>query len=899
MTETVVAVIRAKLNLPDVSAFVSAFAPLISPGGMFVRTRQLKEPGTVIRFDFSLASGERLLLGEGIVRQVRDGSDGSPAGMLIKFTKLNRASKDLVDQIVEHKGFYSQPQDDGHADDLYDDEDEIPASNAAQTPEPEPEPEPEPPVERPRPSFVEPLQRSSPARVAPSSSSGRILSTGDVLSALRDAPPDDDVPTVGLPLNAPAPSRQPTGLGFLGLDESEVDDVLGNLFGDSQDQGVGFGSMAGADLDAPPSIAIVGASFPFAAPKDTPAEIASNRPNPPPDDEASPPDEASEDLFLAEESEDDDGPLEDNDDPYAQSEPFALPVAAPVEPEPEEDDLDDEGPYHPGDQLPDRASAFDDPYPVDQPPSFDDDEDDAPADSPAFELSEGDDLDDEVVEPDEDIIEDSLDSFDDDVVDDDVVDADIVDADIVDSDIVDSADDEHVEEGDEIFDAGDDDDAPIAFADEPEDDSDDEPLEVDAPAEEGEKDAIRIHRGAAGFVLMDDDVSIDADERDRQIFSGNLEEALAAEREANENQSPGIHPSRQTMQWQTGVIHDANQPGEDEEDEEDEEDYAPPQLSEDMGIDVDLADEPLQGERGEPDDAEDDEADRGRGGVFFFGEGGAPDKGEPLEVDVDLDGFAPEDDDSEDGFDLDDEARARESLETQQPNRVLGRIQLKRRTVSAPPDPLGPDDDPVIADFADDDEEDVEAALTTAEILTLQSANIESDSGRTARTGAESLDFFLDDEDDAPRVPRPFSPVVPAYKPESTERTPSITGMSELGGLLDEIQGRGDDRQPMSASALHLATGTALGAEMERDEGAGEDGEIPSLAGLVSAAHQELDDRDDEVASDSILDQVLGGEGPRIVPPNRNFDVPSPAESNLLAGKKKKGFFSRLFGSDD
>ncbi len=46
-----------KLKHPDVGTFVERFATNISPGGMFIRTRDPKDPGTMVRFEVQIAGG--------------------------------------------------------------------------------------------------------------------------------------------------------------------------------------------------------------------------------------------------------------------------------------------------------------------------------------------------------------------------------------------------------------------------------------------------------------------------------------------------------------------------------------------------------------------------------------------------------------------------------------------------------------------------------------------------------------------------------------------------------------------------------------------------------------------------------------------------------------------------
>ncbi len=116
--------IRAKLRFTSIEEFVKGYARYVSAGGIFIPTPEskLEPPGTIVRFQLSLANGESALLGEGRVHKANapnPNKPGAPVGLLLKFTRLSQTSKKLVDQIVE-------------------------AKNRAAAPEPEPEPAPEP-----------------------------------------------------------------------------------------------------------------------------------------------------------------------------------------------------------------------------------------------------------------------------------------------------------------------------------------------------------------------------------------------------------------------------------------------------------------------------------------------------------------------------------------------------------------------------------------------------------------------------------------------------------------------------------------------------------------------------------------------------------------------------------
>src|SRR5690554_4595149 len=97
---------------------MQGYTRFISKGGMFIpmSPAKLKPVGTTIRFQFLLQDGTTALLGEGVVRQIQGANSGddSSVGILVKFTRLNRQSKELVEQILELKHQASGAADTPH-----------------------------------------------------------------------------------------------------------------------------------------------------------------------------------------------------------------------------------------------------------------------------------------------------------------------------------------------------------------------------------------------------------------------------------------------------------------------------------------------------------------------------------------------------------------------------------------------------------------------------------------------------------------------------------------------------------------------------------------------------------------------------------------------------------------
>lgn len=94
---------RVQFKFDRFSGFISEYSANISPGGLFLRTRNPRPPGTVVDFEFRLGDGFELIKGRGEVIWVRAEDEGPsrPAGMGIRFLELSEGSRDLIYRIVD------------------------------------------------------------------------------------------------------------------------------------------------------------------------------------------------------------------------------------------------------------------------------------------------------------------------------------------------------------------------------------------------------------------------------------------------------------------------------------------------------------------------------------------------------------------------------------------------------------------------------------------------------------------------------------------------------------------------------------------------------------------------------------------------------------------------------
>src|SRR5512134_1280901 len=107
--------LRVRLKYKDVGTFIEKFALNVSRGGMFLASKQVKEIGTVLRFELQLADGQPAIKGEGRVVWNRTAESNGPqtettgvgsnvsVGMGIKFTRVDPKSRAVLKQCLENR----------------------------------------------------------------------------------------------------------------------------------------------------------------------------------------------------------------------------------------------------------------------------------------------------------------------------------------------------------------------------------------------------------------------------------------------------------------------------------------------------------------------------------------------------------------------------------------------------------------------------------------------------------------------------------------------------------------------------------------------------------------------------------------------------------------------------
>jgi len=94
---------KITLNFPHFKGFLTEYSSNISMTGMFVQSEKPEPPGTVLAFEFRLADGLNLIQGQAEVvwRRMKGKGSARPAGMGLKFVRLDKDSRRVIRWAVE------------------------------------------------------------------------------------------------------------------------------------------------------------------------------------------------------------------------------------------------------------------------------------------------------------------------------------------------------------------------------------------------------------------------------------------------------------------------------------------------------------------------------------------------------------------------------------------------------------------------------------------------------------------------------------------------------------------------------------------------------------------------------------------------------------------------------
>jgi uncharacterized protein (TIGR02266 family) len=91
--------------------FLADYSVNISPGGMFIKTDEPQEEGSIIYLQFTLKDGSRLIEGMGrVVRCNPPNTPGRAAGMGIEFLNFDDESMALIQEICASREAQGQPK---------------------------------------------------------------------------------------------------------------------------------------------------------------------------------------------------------------------------------------------------------------------------------------------------------------------------------------------------------------------------------------------------------------------------------------------------------------------------------------------------------------------------------------------------------------------------------------------------------------------------------------------------------------------------------------------------------------------------------------------------------------------------------------------------------------------
>ena len=100
--------LKVRFKSATLEEFIERYSRDVSRGGVFIKAKQPMDVGTLLKFELVLADTSRLIHGVGRViwsrSQVEAASAGVPAGMGIKFIKMDADSRAFVQRVVDERG---------------------------------------------------------------------------------------------------------------------------------------------------------------------------------------------------------------------------------------------------------------------------------------------------------------------------------------------------------------------------------------------------------------------------------------------------------------------------------------------------------------------------------------------------------------------------------------------------------------------------------------------------------------------------------------------------------------------------------------------------------------------------------------------------------------------------
>src|SRR5438105_9468328 len=97
--------LNVRYKSATVDEFIENHSHDVSKGGIFVKTPTPFPPGTLLKFEIRLAGDKSVISGVGRVVWKREPTSAGaerPAGMGVKFIKIDDASRAVIDQLIAH-----------------------------------------------------------------------------------------------------------------------------------------------------------------------------------------------------------------------------------------------------------------------------------------------------------------------------------------------------------------------------------------------------------------------------------------------------------------------------------------------------------------------------------------------------------------------------------------------------------------------------------------------------------------------------------------------------------------------------------------------------------------------------------------------------------------------------
>src|SRR5258708_31447464 len=108
--------LNVRYKSATVDEFIENHSHDVSKGGIFIKTPTPFPPGTLLKFEIRIAGDKAVIAGVGRVvwkREPTQASTERPAGMGVKFIKIDDASRTTIDRLVNARGDVGSAYDAG------------------------------------------------------------------------------------------------------------------------------------------------------------------------------------------------------------------------------------------------------------------------------------------------------------------------------------------------------------------------------------------------------------------------------------------------------------------------------------------------------------------------------------------------------------------------------------------------------------------------------------------------------------------------------------------------------------------------------------------------------------------------------------------------------------------